>query len=354
MKKIAFFSRDLNIGGMEKALINLLNELCNYYEVNLFLLEKKGELINFLDKRVIIREYTISQNKFVLFRKLTNFTKRLIFTWKYKNKFSFSCNYATYSIPCSHLALITSSNSSIYIHSDYSGVYKNDFKSIKNFLDGVLITKFKSVFCVSNESEKSIKKIYPEINYFVLGNIVNHDEILKLAEEKIDIEIDGKLTNLLFVGRFEEESKNIMLLLNVFKKLDSNYNLYLIGDGPSKDLYQKFVIDKKIADRVFFLGYKSNPYPYINKCSFVILTSNYEGFPVVFQEAFVLKKQLISTVKVSDELVDSSNYINYISGSADEIAEQIKMINIIKENNIDYKLINKKRIETFKSLIEKE
>ena len=37
MKKIIFFAKDLNVGGIEKSLVNLLNKLVGFYEVTLVL-----------------------------------------------------------------------------------------------------------------------------------------------------------------------------------------------------------------------------------------------------------------------------------------------------------------------------
>ena len=52
MKKIMFFSKDLNIGGMEKSLVILLNELVKSYNVTLVLENRTGVLLKKLDKNI--------------------------------------------------------------------------------------------------------------------------------------------------------------------------------------------------------------------------------------------------------------------------------------------------------------
>ena len=59
------------------------------------------------------------------------------------------------------------------------------------------------------------------------------------------------------------------------------------------------VEDKKLEDTIIFLGKKKNPYPYYQISDCVVLTSDYEGYPVVFLESMILKRPLITT-KVSD------------------------------------------------------
>lgn len=72
--------------------------------------------------------------------------------------------------------------------------------------------------------------------------------------EKYQIRAEGKL--LLFVGRLGEE-KNIKFLIDAFEKVQDKIdsNLVFIGSGPSVDDYKKIVQDKKIDDKVYFLGF---------------------------------------------------------------------------------------------------
>ena len=66
MKKIIFFSKNLNIGGMEKALTILLNELSKVYNVTLVLEEKKGILLGKLNSNIEVKEYTLDNNKNII------------------------------------------------------------------------------------------------------------------------------------------------------------------------------------------------------------------------------------------------------------------------------------------------
>ena len=57
-KSIIFFSRDLKIGGMEKALVLLLNRLSDLkcYNITLVLERKEGALLSELNKNIIVKE----------------------------------------------------------------------------------------------------------------------------------------------------------------------------------------------------------------------------------------------------------------------------------------------------------
>ena len=103
--------------------------------------------------------------------------------------------------------------------------------------------------------------------------------------------------------------------------------LWVVGDGPSKDDYIKEVKKLGIEDKVVFVGSKINPYPYIKKCDYLILTSNYEGFPVVYLEGLALKKKLITTIKVSDDVIKiGKNYGEVIPTNEKKMLEQVREI----------------------------
>ena len=55
----------------------------------------------------------------------------------------------------------------------------------------------------------------------------------------------------------------------------------------------------KNIDNIEFLGVKSNPYPYLKQSDALLMSSDFEGNPVVFIEAKVLNKPIITT-DVSD------------------------------------------------------
>ena len=106
MKKILFAAATLDVGGIETALVTLLNYLAqeNKYDITLVLEKKQGIFLNDLNSNINVIEYSPSKNKVVLIRKIENFIKQRLFSMKYKNRFDFSAAYATYSKPAVFVA----------------------------------------------------------------------------------------------------------------------------------------------------------------------------------------------------------------------------------------------------------
>lgn len=361
MKKIIFFAFDMNIGGMEKALLVLLNQLVNKYEVTLVLEHKRGPLLNKLDKRVNVQEYCVSDIKFVPVRKVINLTHRLFWKIRFRNKFDFACSYATYSVIGSKLALIASTNTALYVHSNYYDYYKGNVEEIKSFFYLLNYRAFQHILFVSNESKDNLKNIFPEINKkgHVINNLIDYQEIENRAKEDCSVvkQKDSSKMLFLFVGRLEEESKRLSRLLEAFSFASSKRKdicLWIVGNGKDYELCQELIEKYELQSVVKMFGAKENPYPYIAMADCVILTSDFEGYPVIYSECMVLQKPIITTVSVSDPYLNIKDYAVIVEKDSKKVAEAIEQFNIkhVNYDKIDFQKINKKRISDLEEIID--
>lgn len=94
---------------------------------------------------------------------------------------------------------------------------------------------------------------------------------------------------LVHIGGFTFE-KNHAELLNIFEellKMDSDFQLILIGDGPLKSQIEDQVKTMGLEAKVDFLGSVSQPFSHISKNAILLLPSIIEGLPAVILEAMV-------------------------------------------------------------------
>ena len=342
-KSLLFTGVNLKLGGIEKSLVNLVNKIDkNKYQVTIILEDAKGELLEKLDKSIKVKEFKVSNNKNKIIRKGINILRRCVYALFNYHTFDFSCCYATYSYSGNKISKLSSINNSIYVHSDYSYIYP-DLEDFRRFFDTRGIYDFKTIFFVSLESCRKFTKIYPSLKNrcFVFNNFINLEEIEALSKEKISLTKPRGKTLFVFVGRLDDASKKLGRAFKLVANLD-NVVLWVVGDGPSREDYVKEVKKLKIEDRVIFVGSKINPYPYMKKGDYLILTSLYEGFPVVYLEGLALKKKLITTIKVSDDYLKiGKNYGEVIPSNEMKMLEKVKGI-----------LNNKKKTDTFLDLEE--
>jgi len=346
MKKILFVAHSLGLGGIETALISLLKNIdYKKYDVTLILEEKKGEFLNDVPASVKILEYNTSKSNNIIKRKICNRLKLIFWKLKLKNRYDFSASYATYYEVGSKLALAASKNSAIWIHNNYYTLYNKNKDDMKKYLDTLMITKFKKMVFVSKESLTDICLNYPELKNKAIfcNNFIDYNKILELSKEKIDLHYDVPV--LVNVGRHDEKQKKIHRIIGSALKLKNKgykFKILLIGSGKDTEEYKKCVKEYNLEEYIIFLGFKKNPYPYIKSSDAVLLSSDYEGYPVVFIETLILNKPIIST-KVSDYHELDGKYGIFEEISYDGVYKAMKKFldeGFEIEKTFDYKKFN--------------
>lgn len=305
MKNILFSAYSLDVGGIETALITLLKEIQSEFEITLVLEKVEGIFLKEVPKSVKIIQYKPCDFKVSFIRKAINFIKQQKFKIKYKNKFDFSVCYATYSYSASFVARQASKNNLIWVHNDYLSFYNNDVDKYKEFYNKLKIDKFKKIVFVSQKDENTFIKYFPDFNNKcdVCNNLIDYKKIQNLSKEKIEDFEKSNIITFINIGRHEEKQKKLSRIIEATEKLNKEgykFNVIFIGDGENFADYKKMAQN---IQNIKFLGAKKNPYPYLKLSDCMIMSSDYEGYPVVFIESLILNKPIITT-DVSDSKKD--------------------------------------------------
>lgn len=116
--------------------------------------------------------------------------------------------------------------------------------------------------------------------------------IHKLADESVsDLPQNAYIIG---TGRLVK-NKNFSLLIDAYAKSDVPEDLVILGQGDQEDALKEQVAGLGLSERVHFLGFKTNPYPYIKQARYFVSTSNAEGFPNAIVEAMCLGKAVVAT-----------------------------------------------------------
>ena len=127
------------------------------------------------------------------------------------------------------------------------------------------------------------------------------------------------------MGKFKKQ-KNHHLLLQAYAETDQLLPLVLVGQGGLQAECEALAKQLGISDKVFFVGFHSNPYPWIASATGMVLSSIYEGFGIVIAEALALDVPVISTDCESGpaEILPSNNLIPV--NDADALAEKMTQL----------------------------
>ncbi|HMO18897.1 MAG TPA: glycosyltransferase [Oligoflexia bacterium] len=132
----------------------------------------------------------------------------------------------------------------------------------------------------------------------VIHNPLDIDKINILANEPLEDNValtSKNQINLIAAGRLSRVKGFDLLLKAISMVNDINVRLLILGEGELNEDLKVLSYKLNISKKVFFLGFKKNPYPYLKNADALILSSHYEGFPNVVLEALACGTPVIAT-----------------------------------------------------------
>ncbi len=289
-KKIRIIIGSLNIGGTEKQIVKIANNLANRgWQIEIITIIEKGKLSKKLNKTINICNLNIKKNyKFIMLYKII-----LSFYKKFK-KDPFTLTH--FFLP------------QAYILGMFSAIFARTKCGLIMSRRSLNYYQKKIFFCrvVEKFLHKKVNKIF--VNSLSIKKQLIKDENVKSNKIKLiyngvetknkKIINSNKNFNIILLANLIEYKNHKMLFsaLNLIKnKLNKNWKLYCIGrdDGIKKNLIQlskKLKINKKI-----FWIESENVENILKKGNLGILCSNEEGFPNAILEYLSFNLPVIST-----------------------------------------------------------
>lgn len=382
-KKILFLIHTLQVGGAEKVLVNLVNNMnFNKYDITVMTVINTGAFRDSLDSNIhyktifnvpfLNRKKSKSNNKNS--GNLLNGTSKIkatiakiySFFWRHINCKRIYKKYIDeqYDVEIAFLegisakiiASSTNKNSKkiSWIHVDLIKENKTDkfFKSIEE--ERKIYEKFDNIIAVSKlVKEQFIKKLNftEKEKVIVKYNVIDEEDIIKKAEIRLDLQKER--FTMCTIGRLATQ-KGYDRLLKVVEKLKNfEFDLWIIGVGPEEKKLKDYIV-KYNLNNVKMLGYQENPYPYIKMSDLFVCSSRAEGFSTVVSEAIILGKTIVTTrCSGMDELLGDSEFGLITENSEDGLYHGLKEI-LENENlyhNYQEQVIKRKKMFSLENAV---
>jgi len=149
---------------------------------------------------------------------------------------------------------------------------------------------------ISHGIYDSLKNKIPKKPVAFIPNAIDFNEVdrLKIVElhKKYDHIYEKKV--FITVGRLSEQ-KGHGILIDAFSRIKEDANLIIIGSGRMEVELKKLAKKVGVENRVFFLGFKRNPFVFLYRADVFVLSSLWEGFGNVIVEAMRCSLPIISS-----------------------------------------------------------
>lgn len=386
-KKVIFISQALWIGGIETALVNLLNRFdYDKYDVTCLIVQNSLEMSERITPkcRLIVadRDSTASFDKpykfsrlFGLIQKPQNASKLRLIIWRVLQFLLRALELRLYS----HYIKKQLRNE----HFDTAIIYTNRVseiavraleadKFITFFHHGSFHREYhdvwgyehsRSIVTVSDSIKSQFAQALPKYadKLTVIPNITDVEVIRRKSAETSVEYPDG--FNIVSCGRLDPV-KGFDLAIGACKLLldkgINDFHWHIIGGGPIETELKKAAADSGAGEHIVFHGMQQNPYPYMANADLFVQPSRFEGYSLSIMEALALSLPIVATkAAAGEQITDGVNGV-LCDTSAESIADAIKNLYIGKDEankyreylrSYDFERLNNRIIADIESLI---
>ncbi|HZV78563.1 MAG TPA: glycosyltransferase family 4 protein [Candidatus Binatus sp.] len=196
------------------------------------------------------------------------------------------------------------------VHTEHDPNFKRP--SVERVVDAALARATASFIAFSEGHRRRLSRAdrIPLSRIAVIPNGIEHRPIDPRARERgrTVLGLDPQHCALLMIGRLEAQ-KNHELALQAFAHLPgdiaSKTKLFIAGDGHLRDHLRMTSETLGIAERVVFLGFRSDGPDLLAACDAMFMTSHTEAMPIALIEAMGAGAPIVSTPWLgADEMLD--------------------------------------------------
>ncbi|WP_313598011.1 glycosyltransferase [Epilithonimonas vandammei] len=308
--KVLFRHRSMEMGGVEKVILSLLNNLNKEkFEMTLQVSLYQGELrdkvpsdIRYIknnkgkedfSRQSLTRTFQllVRNLKVRLFNLFPSISDKIYL--KEKFDIEIATSYTDFEF------VLNSSNKFSkkigWFHSDIT------FPKLQPAVPKILnqIPKFDYFIFGSQQTKDIFTQTYPNFKLPENQVILNAIPIEEIKQKAVEYVPDFGTKDPVFVsvGRLHSR-KGYHKLIEVHNKLIKDgfaHKIIIIGDGEEKDNLENLTKMYGVQNSFVLLGSLLNPYPYVKNADFFVMPSESEGWPLIIADTLILQKPILST-----------------------------------------------------------
>ncbi|WP_289833311.1 glycosyltransferase [uncultured Muribaculum sp.] len=355
--KILFVNGNLAVGGVERALVNLLNGFDNEkYEVDVLLLQSGYDYENELPSSINVIKRDTADAYGPLIRTLINAVRtrdcfslglRLCIllgkSWFRLLKKSFGIK-KSYDLAISFrpgfcedivLNVVSAKKKFTWWHNGDFNIAISKSHLLSNW------AKFDRVITVSSGIAEQLKLLSDDIasKLAIVPNIIDPETVSEMAGD-VNPYRQSEVLKIITVSRLSKE-KNLLLIIDIareLKKLHIDFVWNIIGDGDIRPFLEAAIEQYNLSKEVILQGKEDNPYPWIKHADIMVHPSRVESFGIVLLEAMALGVPCVSAKSLGAmDLIDGANGL-ILEDTPVEMAESI--VGIINNQELYVSLCN--------------
>ncbi len=351
-KDLIFITEALWIGGIETALVNLINSLdYSRFNVTCLVLRDSQEMAGRItpECRLIVadRQHAVTFNEAYKHRRMYNLMEEPQNASKLRRLIWRALRLALRAVEARLYAdyikaqLAGERFDTAVIYSDRAAETAVRAVNAKKFLmfyhhgamrreyhDYLGYKKSEKVIAVSEALAEKLRAFRPKYagKIIAVNNLTDAESVRQKSLEPPDAPFDRTKFNIVSCGRLSP-AKGMDIAVDASARLVSagftGFCWHIVGGGPEEGAIRRKIAELGLCDYVILHGMQANPYPYIRRADLYVQPSRFEGHCVTVLEARILAVPILATHNAADEQIESGKTGLLCDCSAQSIAEGV-------------------------------
>ena len=298
-KRIIFALPHLRVGGAERVLVTLMNNLDrNLFDPYLITMSEAGTMSEWIGKDIPIanlNQPNINRSIHKLAQQINMMQADIVVSTTSAMNLAILMAKPLLKKPTKIVVRETVSPSAIIEKKTFPWLLKNSYRRLYDRADLVL----SPARCIVDDFQNYLN--ISTQNHAILLNPVDV-ETIRTRSATLPAIHDERRNTIHFVcaGPLTEQ-KGYDRLIDAMPGYNTAYNwkLTILGDGPDKQRLEALIAQNGLQDRVILAGQCAKPWPIIAAADAVLLPSRWEGLPNIVLEALCLGTPVIATRETS-------------------------------------------------------
>ena len=391
MKKILVVNKGLAIGGVETALVNMVNVLQKHYQVDLLVFDPTGPVKDRLDEKVKIiqpswrfqalgmplkRVIRTKKPSFIAFRLFAT-----IWTKLFDNRLPIDLAI-NHQEKLQGYVLAISFHHEMRRHTVASGFsrfvdrcvvakrkvtwlhYDSAVIDLDSAFNNPFYAKMDKIVCVSRSLRDGFAKKFPQFaeKTEYCYNFLNFQQLEEESLKKQEFAYPADKIICFSACRLAKEKALVRAITSLAPILKNHpeYMWFIAGEGPERENIETMIQKENLQQQIILLGNLSNPYPYMRNADLLMNVSYHEAAPMVFIEAKALGVPVFATRTSSAEELLSDPDCGFICENTEKgildvfkyVTENPNALQIKKENLRNFQATNEQSLKIIQSWIE--
>ena len=328
-KSVLFVVNSLDVGGVEKCLVTILNALPrDKYDITVGVVNRRGGFMDAVPAHVKVVEIDSLHRYQWIWRTDRGVLREMLRPDRFTGYFmipalrvisklkgtliplySHYINRSTDQMPRFDIAVAFQGPSQIldyyvgkvvrakkkigWIHFDVDKFYINPITTADAYAG------FSRVFVVSEGARKSFERKVPSLAPVTetMLNFIDKAQVRADGNNPNPFTCENDCKQIATVGRIRREKGQDLAIkaAALLKQRGYDFHWTIVGDGDILQEFKNLAGSLGVADRFTFAGSTTNPYPYMKHCDIYVQPSRFEGFCLTIGEAKVFGVPIVAT-----------------------------------------------------------